>query len=98
MFTIGQTCIYLPNGAVSTVLRVYPDRHRARIQITETGREIDEVAWHDLSVREVVAVPKVVGDDVLPVVTAKVEVKADVEKRDYLRSWNRRVDEEGGVE
>jgi len=59
MLTIGQPCIYLPNGSPCEILRLYPDRHRARIKIAETGREIDEVAWHDLAARVEAVVPKV---------------------------------------
>ena len=58
MFTDKQQCIYLPNGTICEITKLYPDRHRARIKVVETGREIDEVAWHDLAVAAVAVVPK----------------------------------------
>jgi hypothetical protein len=57
MHAIGQSCIYIPNGSPCEIIRLYPERHRAAITITETGREIDEVAWHDLGEKVVAEAP-----------------------------------------
>jgi hypothetical protein len=57
MHAIGQSCIYIPNGSPCEIIRLYADRHRAAIKITETGREIDEVAWHDIGEKVVAEAP-----------------------------------------
>jgi hypothetical protein len=44
----GQKYLHLPSGAVCIVLADFPDRHRVRIQLVENGREMDEVAYHDM--------------------------------------------------
>lgn len=66
MFTIGQACIYIPNGTDCRVLRVYPDRHRARIKVSDSGQEIDEVAWHDLAPKEGVVLQTLPKEEVQP--------------------------------
>lgn len=95
MFTINQECIYTPNGQECQIMKLYGDRHRARVKMAN-GQELDEVAWHDLVPKEGVQAPVpegIEGPVEVPLTEIQEDVRYEAEKPPR-RFWPHREEDQ----